>query len=395
MKENDVLFCRKDVINAHSGTVAYHLLHPSSTLEQEESAFLSSLFVDTNLTEITQQKIIFFQTRLEELANLPFQQDIEMVIFLDANSLSEENDAEILSNKRLQGCQLGIINPNLDSFSANFMALFSYALFNLDDVPLDYIIDCCSHPSLTQKNLWVNKIKTAEQFALLKEAIPSGYFSGSFIKKVTTIKGKKVLAYKTILFELLTELNKHKTSPRALADCIERDPALTYRIIKLTHTGIYHRQFNVSNAQRAVEIIGIKDLIKWVGLLMLCSVSGKPDGLVSMAVSRAFFCQKISAVLFPKSDGAFLVGLFSYLPSFFDEELPTLLKELPLDENIKSALLEYNGNLGGVLKIVEAYEAGRWEKIPFQQLANKEISKQALKELYIESLKSAREMNVI
>lgn len=395
MKENDVLFCRKDVINAHSNTVAYHLLHPRSILAHEESAFLSSLFVDVNLTEITQQKTIFFQTRLEELENLPFQKNIEMVIFLDANSLSEETDVQILSDKRLQGYQLGIINSCPDLFSADFLAIFSYALFNLDDVPINCIIDYCSHPLLTHKNLWINKVETAKEFALLKKTIPSGYFSGNFIKRVTTIKGKKVLAYKTILFDLLTELNQHETSPRALASCIERDPTLTYRIIKLTHTGIYHRQFNVSNAQRAVEIIGIRDLIKWVGLLMLSSVSGKPDSLVSMAVSRAFFCQNIASVLFPKSDGAFLVGLFSYLPSFLYEELPTLLKELPLDENIKSALLEYKGNLGGVLKIVEAYESGRWEKIPFEQLADKDISKQALKELYIESLKSAREMNAI
>jgi EAL and modified HD-GYP domain-containing signal transduction protein len=53
------------------------------------------------------------------------------------------------------------------------------------------------------------------------------------------------------------------------------------------------------------------------------------------------------------------------------------------------------GNLGGVLKIVEAYEAGRWENIPFDQLVLKELSKESLKELYIESLKDAREMGTL
>jgi EAL and modified HD-GYP domain-containing signal transduction protein len=114
-----------------------------------------------------------------------------------------------------------------------------------------------------------------------------------------------------------------------------------------------------------------------------------------MAVSRACFCQSLSAVLFPNLEGAFLVGLFSYLPSFFDEELPILLKDLPLDENIKVALLEYKGNLGGILKIVEAYESGRWENIPFDQLASKDISKQSLKDLYVKSLKDAREMGTL
>jgi EAL and modified HD-GYP domain-containing signal transduction protein len=394
MKDDDILFCRKAVVNRFSETIAYYILHPSSLEQGQDACFLSSLFVDVNLTEITQQKTIYFQTSLDELSALPVQTNIQMVIFLNAAELSEM-DSDSLLELRLQGYQLGIINTKLDMFSVTFLNVFSYTLFTLDCVSAEEVIETIKHPSISKKNIWVNKIEKAEQFHLLQESIPEGQFSGNFINKMTSVKGKRILAYKAILIDLLVALNDRESSPRVLAECIERDPTLTYRIIKLTHTVIYRSQFNVSNAQRAIEIIGIKDLIKWVGLVMLSSVSGKPDCLFSMAVSRACFCQSLSASLFPKLDGAFLVGLFSYLPSFLDEELPTLLKDLPLDENIKAALLEYKGSLGGILKIVVAYEAGRWEKIPFDMLASKGISKQSLKELYIESLKEAREMGGI
>ncbi len=395
MKNDDVLFCRKAVVNHKSQTMAYHLLHPEDALYHDEQAFFSSLFVDVNLNELTQQKVIFFIGSIEQLSKLPELNGLQVTLFIDCSTLDQKKYMDSLSESRLDGYQFGLINPEPDDYDSEFMNLFSYVLYDLEQCSLDSILVSSQHPDIALKNIWIHKVERAQDFERLKESLPDAYFSGTFIRKMTKIKGKRVIAYKDILIELLNHLNNHQTSPRLLADCIERDPTLTYRIIKLTHTARYHSQFNVTNAQRAVEIIGVRDLVKWVGLVMLSSVPGKPDCLFSMAVSRACFCHNISAVLFPKLEGAFLVGLFSYLPSFYDEDLATLLKDLPLDTNITKALLEYQGNLGGVLRMVEAYESGRWEKIPFEQLAMKNISKEALKNLYIDSLNMAKEMSQI
>jgi len=391
MNNTDTLFCRKAVVNPTLETVAYYLLHPENIAEDTNS-FLSSIFVDINLNEVTHQKTAFFVANINQLKKLPLEQELQIVVFIDADSLSEQ-DLELLFDTRLKGCQLGIINPDPSLFSEDFLAVFSYVAFNLATLSVQKVLDHCAHPFLKEKNVWVNAIEQQSDFLLLQENLPNCCFSGDFIKRKTEVKGKKILSYQSILLELLTALNQQGSSLSVMADCIERDPALTYRIIKLTHTSLYHGQFNVTSAQRAVEIIGIRDLIKWVSLAMLGSVPGKPASLFSMATSRAFFCQSISTRLFPKLDGAFLVGLFSYLPSFFDEELAILLKELPVDNNIKTALLDRKGNLGGILKTVEAYESGCWEKIPFGQLADKGISKQDLKSMYISSLTLAREMS--
>ncbi|AEF54781.1 EAL and HDOD domain-containing protein [Marinomonas posidonica] len=392
MKNDDVLFCRKAVVNQKSQTMAYHLLHPEDTLYEDEKTFFSSLFVDVNLNELTQQKAIFFIGSIDQLTKLPELNGLQVTLFIDCSNLDQTKHIDSLSEARLDGYQFGLVNPQPEDYDSDFMNVFSYVLYDLEQISLDEVLESSQHPDIVLKNIWVHKIERAQDFDRLKQSLPHAYFSGCFIRKMTKIKGKRVLAYKDILIELLNHLNNHQTSPRLLADCIERDPTLTYRIIKLTHTARYHSQFNVTNAQRAVEIIGVRDLVKWVGLVMLSSVSGKPDCLFLMAVSRACFCHNISAVLFPKLEGGFLVGLFSYLPSFYDEDLTTLLKELPLDVNITKALLEYQGNLGGVLRMVEAYESGRWEKIPFDQLAMMNISKDALKNIYIDSLTMAREM---
>lgn len=391
MSNNDILFCRKAVVNRGSDTVAYYILHPVASSDSHNSLFLSALFVDVNLSEITQQKTIYIKTSLDELQALPLQNNIHAVFFLNAAELNEEN-FEILSDLRLQGHVLGISNPQVSDFSSEFFNIFTHVHFSLDRTSVNDVISRLAGPLLELKTIWVNKVETADQYSLLQEKLPVGQFSGNFIHKMTSVKGKRILAYQAILIDLLAALNNRETSPKKLAECIERDPTLTYRIIKLTHSAMYRSQFNVSNAQRAIEIIGIRDLIKWVSLVMLGSVDGKPACIFSMALSRACFCNNLSALLFPKLEGAFLVGLFSYLPSFLDEELEVLLKDLPLEENIKIALIESKGNLGGVLKVVKAYEAGQWSKIPFDHLIDREITQESLRELYVKSLKDAREM---
>lgn len=391
MNNNDVLFCRKAVVNRDSETVAYYILHPAGVTNDNKASFLSSLFVDVNLIEVTQQKTIYIKSSLDELQALPLQKNIHLVTFLIASTLNE-SDYELLSELRLQGHQLGIIHPQNAPMSADFFNVFSHVFFSLDKTSVEQIIETMANPALSSKCVWVNKVEQSEQYAQLVEALPKGHFSGGFLHKMTSIKGKRILSYRTILIDLLVALNNHEASPKILAEYIERDPTLTYRIIKLTHSAIYRSQFNVSNAQRAIEIIGIRDLIKWVSLVMFGSVTGKPACLFSMALSRACFCQNLSAHLFPRLEGAFLVGLFSYLPSFLDEELSLLLKDLPLEANIKAALLESKGNLGGILNVVKAYESGQWTRIPFEQLSDKEVTQESLRELYTQSLKEARQM---
>ncbi|MGO2235503.1 MAG: hypothetical protein ACTH5B_15650 [Marinomonas sp.] len=208
MKDADILFCRKAVVNRLSETTAYYVLHPSNVTQGQDASFLSSLFVDANLNEITQQKTIFFQTSLNELSALPLQTNIHMVIFLCANDLTEKH-IETLTEFRLQGYQLGIINPNPEAFTVALLSVFSYVMLTLDHLSVDDALTRFKHPALSSKKLWVNKVEKLEQFTKLLESIPEGQFSGNFINKITSVKGKRVLAYQAILIDLLVALKEH------------------------------------------------------------------------------------------------------------------------------------------------------------------------------------------
>ena len=145
MKNTDILFCRKALVNRLSETSAYYLLHPSNETERPQTSFLSSLFVDVNLIEITQQKTIFLHSNLDELSVLPWQSHIHMVIFLSADTLTDEH-LDTLCELRLQGYQLGIINPEPNALSGDLSNVFSYVMLSLDHLTVEEAKARMVHP---------------------------------------------------------------------------------------------------------------------------------------------------------------------------------------------------------------------------------------------------------
>ncbi|SBS37922.1 HDOD domain protein [Marinomonas spartinae] len=398
MISKDFLFTRQTIVGDNASIKANNLLHLDGMTEETSHSFLATLFSDVDLVDTIKPYPIFIKTLCSEVENIPSPPaSFNFVLFFDAKkiALRQANDTQwddMFTELRLQGYQLGIRNPSLAILNRVSIDPFIYVEFNLSDNTVTESINLCNHPSLSQKNLWFSHINSQQDFTLVKDKTTAQWFSGDFLSESIPVKGRKIPTYRLILSKLLTILKSQDGSLKQMAECIETDPTLTFRVIKLTKTVTYYRQFNVQNVQRAIEIIGFRDLIKWVSLAMFSSIDGKPDCLFSMAVHRACFCESLAKKLYPRENGAFLTGLFSYLPSFFDESLEQLLKDLPLSPDITDALLNKKGNLGYTLSLVMHYESGRWDNILFDTLAKSGVSKQTLRELYIESLRDAKEI---
>ena len=63
-----------------------------------------------------------------------------------------------------------------------------------------------------------------------------------------------------------------------------------------------------------------------------------------------------------KSD-AYLMGMFSTLNYLIDAPMEEILAEVPMDENIKRALLYHEGPCGALYDLVLSYERADWWKI--------------------------------
>lgn len=82
------------------------------------------------------------------------------------------------------------------------------------------------------------------------------------------------------------------------------------------------------------------------------------------AMIRGKMCELLAeAQHWPDRERFFTVGLFSVLDAMLDSPMAGIVASLPLAEDVKQALLTYEGVLGQTLRCVLAYERGNWADI--------------------------------
>ncbi|MGB2147894.1 MAG: histidine kinase, partial [Vibrio toranzoniae] len=135
-------------------------------------------------------------------------------------------------------------------------------------------------------------------------------------------------------------------------------------------------------------------LRKFVSLVAIASAKeDKPDSLYGLAVLRARQCELLVEKMNVKVEPgqAFLTGMFSLLDSLFDQPLKHVLDSVPIDEEIKQALIQRKGVLGAIMAMVIAYEQAEWDEATrIRKLLN--LSETQLGQAYDEATTWAQEL---
>ena len=88
-----------------------------------------------------------------------------------------------------------------------------------------------------------------------------------------------------------------------------------------------------------------------------------PSELVTMTVLRGRCCELLGQNVGRADDGGyFLLGLCSLLDALLGQPMAEVVRELPLDEEIRAALLGQDNQPRRVLDAVVHYEKGRWQQ---------------------------------
>ena len=217
-----------------------------------------------------------------------------------------------------------------------------------------------------QIELLAEKVETQEEFKLALEDGFS-YFQGYFFSRPELIKRRKISPTKAACTELLAETARPDFDFRRMAIILQRDVALTYRLLRFVNAAAFGLREKVTSLQQAVIFLGANEVNRFVTLAVTAALTDdKPNELIRLCITRARFCELIALHhQKPKVDShqAFLVGLFSLLDAMFDEELEIALQRLNLTENIERALLHRKGILAFYLGLIDSYEKTHWRKV--------------------------------
>merc|ERR1711964_5180 len=90
----------------------------------------------------------------------------------------------------------------------------------------------------------------------------------------------------------------------------------------------------------------------------------KPEHLIRNMLIRGRMCEILAYLAEqPNPSDFFIVGLLSQLDAPTDVAMPELMRQVPLSQPIKHALLDRSGDMGQVLLDVENYERGEFHQL--------------------------------
>ena len=189
-------------------------------------------------------------------------------------------------------------------------------------------------------------------------------FQGPFISRPVRVLGKKLPGNSVALLQLLQELQKPSTDVSAIEALIILDPVLTYKILRVVNSAAYNLTNKIDSLSQAVVMMGLDQVRKWATLIALSSNDDKPEELSRNMLVRGRLCSLLAEQQGNANpETAFMVGILSQLDVLMDITMEDVLKQVPLDDEIKEAISQKKGVLGDILATVECHEQGDWDRL--------------------------------
>ena len=237
--------------------------------------------------------------------------------------------------------------------------------YDLIATPLDTIQDEVMEALRRKKVLLAEKVETEEEF-LAARKMGFQLFQGYFFSKpviVAGLKGKKPDI--TIYRRILNELHQDEPSFQALAEILETDVSVAYRLLNVVSKKHEH---DIQNGIKSALVkMGLTDFERWVHIMMLQDLSvNKPHELIKTSLIRSKFGELVannSGSLYTRSSEISLMCLFSVLDAMLDLTMEEAMADLSISNDIKDALIKREGALEPILELAEAYEIGDWDKL--------------------------------
>ena len=205
------------------------------------------------------------------------------------------------------------------------------------------------------------KLETPHEFQQARN-MGFTYFQGYFFCRPELVIGREVPASRMHYLRLLEMVSRPEIELRELEKLLKQEAAICYRLLRYLNSPVFGLVLEVKSIRHAMTILGERELRRWIRLVV--TVGAAEQGcseLVLMGMTRARFCELLSDKVKSTND-LFLMGLLSVMDAILEIDMVTLLTKLPVDHDIKAALLGQAGSLRPLYQLMLAQESGEWSK---------------------------------
>ena len=204
-----------------------------------------------------------------------------------------------------------------------------------------------------------------ENYDVLEEARGLGFdfFQGHFFAMPKPVKDSEIPAAHVERLRVIARLEAPDVGFDQLREIISQDVGLSYRFLRYVNTAFFSLRRKVSSVQEALALLGEQSVKRWITLVVLAGIDGKPHELLVTALVRAKTCELLAATDDPRErEALFTTGLFSVVDAMMDAPMRDVIAWLPFSGPLADGLVERTGPYGAVLGQVLAHERG--ERVP-------------------------------
>ncbi len=241
------------------------------------------------------------------------------------------------------------------------------------------------------KQLLAEKVETLEQYKFCKQ-LGFDLFQGYYFAKPTIIVGKKLNPSQLVLMRLMG-LMMQDADTLDLEEAFKLEPGLTLNLLRLTNSASNGLSVKVTSLAHAITVLGRDQLRRWIQLLIYTSskTAGQGDNpVMPLAATRGRMMELLGSKIHPGSrvfsDQSFMVGIMSLMPVVLNVSMDSIIAQLPVSQSVKDALgIARSGELGQLLKLVEATEKNSPQALTVARAAFPMLSGNALQECLIQA----------
>ncbi|MEK4426959.1 EAL and HDOD domain-containing protein [Solibacillus sp. FSL K6-1523] len=379
----EVFIGRQPIFNAQEQVVAYELLYRNSEknvfpMVDADTATVDVLinsFLSMGIDNVTNGKPSFvnFTENLLMDTTLDYINPSQVVIeVLEDVPITEELIQRIIELRK-HGFRFA-----LDDFIMNEEVLIYNDLFaNVDYIKIDFLltpilermeIENKIKKQFPKIQLLAEKVETRKQYEVAKH---SGYvlFQGYFFEQPQIIKSTEIPTNALQYFQIISILNDEEPNINLLAENIEREISLTYKLLQLINNSSKRSISKVRSIKQAILLLGLTELRKWIYLLAMREININKDDdvfieLMSASLFRAKVCEKIARLNYKENFSEyFLIGLFSLIDALLKRPMNDVLKYLPLSESIVETISGNDTEMQPYLQFSIALSKLEWARM--------------------------------
>lgn len=403
----EVFLGRHPILDKHQKIIGYELLFRAKEEDNNSNindlsataGVIVNLLSQFGIDNILQNKLGFLNIAASSLLSETIELLPAKRMVLEILEDTPINAQIITRCKALKelGFKLAIVNYSNRPEHMVLLPYTDYVKMNCSHIDVDALSALSAQiRKKSSAKIVAEKVEDEAMFLTCKQ-LGLDAFQGYFFAKPTILKGSQPQPDQMCLMRMIGMLLGDDDLVE-LETLFKNSPGLTLSLLKLVNSvGIYGGNEPVESIRHAIVILGQKQMLRWVQLLMYAAPSNPASHPIMLQVaSRARLMERIAQhieVYEPNfSDQAFMVGMLSLADAVIQSPLQDILRDIGLSSKLQQAILEESGMHGQLLKLVKDLEVGNFDAAQYE-LHTFNISAEDLMNMQVECMAWATQLS--